>query len=214
MRRQTLSAFFAAFSAWATRLATKGGQCVDFFEANVHPRLQVPLSLSLSLSLCVCVCVCVSECVCVSVCVSVQNIKEFLVGPDSLENDPPMVDSPMPDAGEDGVLTPADLVSHHAGDPQAAALVDASVEIGDWQPSGSAQDLVSHHAGNPSLAAVEEERSEAEPPAEPEPAAEPQMAPAPTELDRETHRETHRETQAPTELDMTVEADTSNIRSI
>ena len=154
VRRETLSAFFKAFSAWATRLATQGDQRVDFFEANVHKRL--------------------------------KNIKEFLVGPDSLENDPPTLDSPMPDAGEYGAIT-----SGSAGNTQAAALVDASVEIGDWQPSGSTQ-------AASTLAAVEEEKGEAESVAEPEPVAEPQVALVSNLVSNE--------------LDMTVEAD--NVRSI
>jgi hypothetical protein len=92
-RRDVLSAFFKAFSAWATRLATKEDQRVDFFDPDVHPRL--------------------------------QSIKSFLLGADSLENDSPLPDSPD-----------AQSASATAG---SAGGLDASVEVGDLNPSGTTQ---------------------------------------------------------------------------
>jgi hypothetical protein len=35
-----LAAFFAAFSAWSTRLRSKPDRCIDFFDPNAHARLQ------------------------------------------------------------------------------------------------------------------------------------------------------------------------------
>lgn len=156
-RRELLSAFFKAFSAWATRLATKEDQRVDFFEPDVHPRL--------------------------------QSIKLFLLGPDSLENDSPMPDSPA--------------VQGASTTPGNGGGLDASVEVADLDPIVTTQ--ATHEQPIAKLAVVQEATSEGTvdtvtmPAKHLEPAPAPQPEPKPAVSN-----------PAPvSELDVTVEANTS-----
>ena len=132
-RRETLSAFFAAFSAWATRLATKESECVDFFDPEAHPRL--------------------------------QKIREFLVGPDSLEND---------DDAQD--VDQAESVT-----PGTAALLGDSVEavVSAGTPSAEPEpEPQLQSEGGQQVAGKSETTPQAEPMAEPQPAPVTNPAPA------------------------------------